>query len=68
MTVPAKKQNGTYPHDELWKHIEDVLKQGFTGQVILHCSDGRVRKWDEQKRHNWPPEPYILLDRNERLD
>lgn len=69
MIVPVHEdEHESYLHAELWQRIEKVLRAGFTGQVVLHCSDGRVRKWDEQKRHHWPPEPHIVLDRNQVAD
>lgn len=32
-----------------WRELQDVLDEGFTGQLVLHCSEGQVVKYERNE-------------------
>ena len=32
-----------------WRELQEVLDHGFTGQLVLHCDNGEVKKYERRE-------------------
>lgn len=53
-------------NEALLAQLRELLAEGYTGQIVLHCSQGNVSYFDINRRLRVDAEQALLIESKER--